>query len=67
MFYYLTIFCAVYNKTQGSIIVNYLYGILESLLFSLGLTITISLIRFLSIKYEWKSIYNASKYFYENF
>ena len=67
MFYYLTIFCAVYNKTQGSIIVNYLYGILESLLFSLGLTITISLIRFLSIKYKWKSIYNASKYFYENF
>ena len=67
MLYYLSIFCAIYNKTQTSIIINYLYGILESVLFSLGITIIISVIRFLSIKNKWKSIYKASKYFYENF
>lgn len=67
MFYYMSVFCAVYNKTQGSILINYLYGILESLIFSIGIALVISIIRFLSIKYKWKSIYNASKYFYDNF
>lgn len=67
MFYYMSVFCAVYNKTQGSILINYLYGILESFLFSIGIALVTTIIRFLSIKYKWKSIYNASKYFYDNF
>ena len=67
MCYYLMIFCTVYHKTQGSIMINYLTGIAESMAISLGLTIITSLMRYLSIKYRWKSIYYTSKYFFENF
>ena len=67
MFYYLIIFCTVYHKTQGSIMINYIIGISESMAISLGLSIITSLMRLLSIKYKWKSIYYTSKYFFENF
>ena len=67
MCYYLMIFCTVYHKTQGSIMINYITGIAESMAISLGLAIITSLMRYLSIKYRWKSIYYTSKYFFENF
>ena len=67
MCYYLMIFCTVYHKTQGSIMINYIIGISESMAISLGLSIITSLMRLLSIKYKWKSIYYTSKYFFENF
>ena len=31
MFYYLMLFCTVYHNTQGSVMVNYLTGIVESI------------------------------------
>ena len=64
MCYYLMIFCTVYHQTQGSIMVNYIVGIAESMLISLGLS---SIIRYLSIQNKWRSIYYTSKYFFENF
>ena len=67
MCYYLMIFCTVYHKTQGSIMINYIVGVAESISISLGLAIITSLIRFLSIKYKWKSIYYTSKFFFEKF
>ena len=67
MCYYLMIFCTIYHNTQGSIMVNYIVGIAESLLISLGLSIIISLIRYLSLKKKWKSIYYTSKYIFEKF
>ena len=67
MLYYLTIFCIVYHKTQASILVNYLYGVLESLAITFGISIIIAVIRFLAIKKKWKSFYNASKYIYDKF
>ena len=67
MCYYLTIFCALYNKTQGSIMINYITGIAESMAISLGLALITSLMRYLSIKYKLRSIYYTSKYFFENF
>jgi hypothetical protein len=67
MCYYLMIFCTVYHKTQGSIMINYITGVAESLAISLGLALITSLMRYLSIKYKWKSIYYTSKYFFENF
>ena len=67
MCYYLMIFCTVYHKTQGSIMLNYLIGIAESLGISLTLSLITSLIRFLSIKNKWKTIYYTSKYFFEKF
>ena len=49
MCYYLMIFCTVYHKTQGSIAINYLLGIAQSMGISAGLTIIISLMRYLSL------------------
>ena len=67
MCYYLMIFCTVYHNTQGSILVNYIVGIAESMIISLALTIFTSLTRYLSLKNKWRSIYYTSKYFFENF
>ena len=67
MCYYLMIFCTVYHQTQGSIMINYLYGIAQSMIFSLSLTIITSLIRYLSLTYRWKNMYNISKFFFEKF
>ena len=67
MCYYLMIFCTVYHKTQGSIAINYLLGIAQSMGISAGLTIIISLMRYLSLTYRWKYLYNTSKYLFENF
>ena len=58
MCYYLMIFCTVYHKTQGSIMINYIVGVAESISISLGLAIITSLIRFLSIKYKTSSCDN---------
>ena len=65
--YYMIVFCFVYQKSQGNIMINYIIGIAESIAISLILAIIISLIRYLSIIKEWKSFYNTSKYLYENF
>ena len=67
MCYYLMIFCTVYHKTQGSIAINYITGISESLAISLGLALITSILRIISIKCELKYIYYTSKYFFENF
>ena len=67
MCYYLMIFCTVYHKTQGSIMINYLTGIAESMAISFGLALITSLMRYLSLRYRWKSIYYISKYFFEKF
>ena len=48
--YYITIFCNIYNNSQISIMINYIYGVLESLAISFGITLVITLLRYLSIK-----------------
>ena len=67
MCYYLVIFCTVYHKTQGSVIINYFVGIAESIAISFGLAFITSLMRYLSIKCKLKSIYYTSKFFFEKF
>ena len=67
MCYYLMIFFAVYNKTQGSIMINYISGFIESFIISFALSFITSLMRFISIRYKFKYIYYTSKYFFENF
>ena len=67
MCYYLMIFCTIYHKTQGSIMINYLLGIAQSMAYSFGLIVIISLMRYLSLTYRWKSFYNTSKYLFEKF
>ena len=65
--YYLFIFCAIYKNSQINIMVNYLYGILESLAISLALALITSLTRYISLKYKISRLYNFSKYFYQHF
>ena len=67
MTYYITIFCIIYQTTQINIMINYLYGVLSSFSISLGITIIISLLRFLSLKYKWSKIYYTSRYLYQKF
>ena len=66
MCYYLMIFCTVYHKTQISIMLNYLVGISESMILSIGISLFCSLIRFLSLKYKWRYLYYTSKHLFEN-
>ena len=67
MTYYLFIFCVVYNKSQGSVIINYIIGACTSLAISIGLTIIITVLRTISIKYRSVKLFNISKYLYEHF
>lgn len=67
MCYYLTIFCIIYHQTQGSIMTNYIIGIVESLIISFLLSLLTAFLRYASIKNKIKSLYNTSKYLYEKF
>ena len=67
MTYYITIFCVIYNKSQISIMINYIYGVLESLGISIGITLVIAILRYLSIKNKWINIYRTSQYIYNKF
>ena len=67
MAYYMFIFCAVFHESQGSIMYNYFIGICLSLAKSVGLTIIISTMRYLSIKHKKVILFNTSKYLYENY
>ena len=67
MTYYLFIFSAVYHQSQTSIVINYLIGASISLATSLGLTIIISVLRLISLKYHSLKIYNTSRYLYKTF
>ena len=64
MTYYITIFCIIYNKTQISIMINYIIGVLESLAISFAETIVITVMRYISLKYKMIKIYRASQYLY---
>ena len=47
--------------------INYLLGIAQSIGYSFGIAIITSFIRYLSLIYRWKYIYNTSKYIFEEF
>jgi len=67
MFYYLTIFCIVYSETQLSFLMNYIIGVIDSLLFSLVFSFILSFLRYVSLRFKFKQLYNISKYLYERF
>ena len=67
MTYYITIFCIIYSKSQVSIMINYIYGVLESLVISFGITILITILRYISIKKKYVQIYRTSQYLYNKF
>ena len=65
--YYITIFCIVYSQSQVSIMINYIYGVLESLAISFCISLVITLMRYLSLKNKWINIYRTSQYLYNKF
>ena len=65
--YYIIIFCIIYHETQVSVFTNYLVGVAESLALSLGFSIIFSCMRYLSIKFHSKTLYNTSKYLLDHF
>ena len=67
MCYYLTIFCIVYSETQLSFLTNYIIGVIDSLLLSIFFSFITSFLRYVSLKFKFKQLYNISKYLYEKF
>ena len=55
--YYIYIFCNIYKKSQFSMLLNYLTGMAESLLISLGITLIVCLLRRLALKCKVKEMY----------
>ena len=60
--FYLNIFCALYSKSQGALFKNYLLGSLNSLLYSLGLALAISILRFIALNYQKERLFLISKF-----
>ena len=67
MTYYLLIFCAIYHQSQVSITINYIIGAITSLAISTCLTIIISVLRIISLKYQLNRLYNVSRFLYDKF
>ena len=67
MCYYLTIFCIVYSETQLSFLMNYFIGVIDSVLLSIIISFITSFLRYASLKFKFKQLYNISKYLYEKF
>ena len=60
--YYLYIFCVVYEKSQVSLFINYLYGMIISLIFSVAITLIVTIIRMIAIKIKSRNLYYSSRY-----
>ena len=64
---YLLIFCQIYKKSQGSLLINYLMSLIESLSYSVGISLLICILRFLGLKYKLKYIYRTSVFIDDKF
>ena len=66
-FYYIVIFCIVYSKSKGSLMVNYLTSLLEGLITSISIIIVITLTRKIGLSCSNRYFYNISKYINNKF
>jgi len=62
MTYYITIFCIIYSKTKVSFMINYFYGVAESFAISLELSIIITIMRYIGLKYKCIKLYRTSQF-----
>ena len=60
--YYIVIFCILYSRSQKSLIVNFCYSLVESIITSFGITIIILITRKIGLSCANKELYNTSKY-----
>ena len=64
--YYLFLFNLIYKKSQISLLINYISGLIESLIFCILLSFIICILRFIGLKYKLKLVYRISVYLFEN-
>ena len=67
MMIYILIFCQIYKKSQNSLLINYLLGLIESLAYSVGISLIICVLRFIGLKCKLKRVYRTSVYLDEKF
>ena len=65
--YYIVIFCVLYVNSQRSLIVNYCFSLVESIITSFAVTTVILITRMIGLSCKNKELYNTSKYINEKF
>ena len=63
-YYFVTAFCAVYNKTQKSWLLDFFSSFLMSLLGEICLSLLLTVLYTISISYKIKIIYTITLFFY---
>ena len=66
-FYYIVIFCIIYNNSQNSLLINYILSLVESLIISIIISIIIVITRKIGIIYLNINFYNTSKFINSRF
>ena len=61
-YYYIVVFCIIYSRSIGSLTINYLNSLLEGLITSIVVTLSIIITRKIGLSYLSKNLYNTSKY-----
>ena len=65
--YYIVIFCILYSCSQKSLIVNYCYSLVESIIISFAITTIILITRKIGLSCLKKDLYNTSKFINSKF
>ena len=65
--YYIVIFCILYKRSQESLIVNYCYSLVESLITSFAITFIIIITRKIALSCMNKELYNVSQFINSKF
>ncbi len=66
-FYYIVIFCIIYSRSKGSLMINYLTSLVEGLIASIAISIIILVTRKIGLLCTNKYLYNTSKYINNKF
>ena len=66
-FYYLIIFCTVFNKSQMSLLTNYVVSMIEDIIIDFIIVVIIIILRKFAIYFKNKYLYNTSKYINDHF
>ena len=60
--FYILIFCEIYKMSQVSLLVNFIMGLVESLVYSVGVSFIICILRYLGLKLQIINLYKISVY-----
>ena len=60
--YYIIIFCSLYKYSQYALFKSYLFGVITHLIYSLVISLVISILRFISLKNKKIKIFLLSQY-----